>query len=63
MLDLMSPTAQLGRAENMARAVLDEAPTEAYAALLLGRTLQRKGNKHEGLRYVSMAESMGLTVR
>lgn len=56
-------TAQLGRAEKLARAILEEAPTEAYAALLLGRTLQRTGNKHEGLRYVSMAESMGQSVR
>ena len=36
-------SAQLGRAETVVRAVLVEHPDEAYANLVLGRTLQRQG--------------------
>ncbi|MDO9456193.1 hypothetical protein [Nocardioides sp.] len=42
-------SAQLGRAETAARAVLAESPTDAYAALLLARTLER-GSRHDGAR-------------
>jgi Flp pilus assembly protein TadD len=54
-------SAQLGRAEREARTVLEDQPTEAYAALLLGRTLQR-GQRHDEARtYLAMAEAMGLS--
>jgi Flp pilus assembly protein TadD len=54
-------SAQLRGAEREARAVLDQQPTEAYAALLLGRTLQR-GQRHDEARtYLAMAEAMGLS--
>ncbi|MPZ61342.1 MAG: hypothetical protein GEU93_08600 [Propionibacteriales bacterium] len=42
-------SAQLGRTEAAARRLLAEDPTDAYAALLLARTLQR-GSRHDEAR-------------
>ena len=52
-------SAQLGRAEVALTRVIDEAPTDAYAHLLLGRTLQRAGRHDEAARPLALAEIFG----
>ena len=52
-------SAQLGRAEATLRVIVDETPTEGYAHLLLGRTLQRRGRHEEARRWLSLAEILG----
>ena len=52
-------TAQLRRAEAAAREVLREAPDDAYAHLLLGRTLQRAGRHDEARGPLRLAELLG----
>jgi Flp pilus assembly protein TadD len=52
-------SAQLGRAEATLRVIVDEMPTEGYAHLLLGRTLQRRGRHEEARRWLSLAEILG----
>ncbi|MEZ0071349.1 tetratricopeptide repeat protein [Planotetraspora sp. GP83] len=47
-------SAQLGRAEAELRRVLEQDPAEAYAHLLLGRTLQRQNRGSEALPHVRM---------
>ncbi|WP_202878814.1 tetratricopeptide repeat protein [Ornithinimicrobium ciconiae] len=54
-------SAQLGRAEEVLEAVVDRWPSEAYAHLLLARTLQRAGRADEGRQHLKIAEAMGLT--
>ncbi|WP_109473351.1 tetratricopeptide repeat protein [Ornithinimicrobium cavernae] len=54
-------SAQLGRAEEVLTAVVGRWPTEAYAHLLLARTLQRSGRAEEGKQHLLLAEAMGLT--
>lgn len=54
-------SAQLVRAEETLRAVLERWPAEAYAHLMLARTLQRQGQAEEGRPHLRMAEAMGLT--
>lgn len=51
--------AMLHRAEEAARAVLAEDPTEAYAALLLARTLQRLSRPDEAARAMALATALG----
>lgn len=52
-------SAQLRHAEEAARALLEDHPTEAYAALLLARTLQR-GSRHEEARQaLNLAAALG----
>ena len=53
-------SAQLANAEREARAVLDVAPTEGYAALLLGRTLQRQSRHAEARNFLEMARIWGV---
>lgn len=53
-------SAQLGRAEQALRAMIDDDPTDAYAVLLLGRTLQRAGQHDEARGLLARAEAMGL---
>ena len=53
-------SAQLQRAEEQARAVLAAAPANAYAHLLLGRTLQRLGRHPEATGPLRLAAAMGL---
>lgn len=53
-------SAQLKGAEREARAVLAAAPTEGYAALLLGRTLQRQSRHTEARNYLEMARVWGV---
>jgi hypothetical protein len=51
-------SAQLGRAEAELRTVLGQDPTEAYALLLLGRTLQRQSKRTEAAPYLRLAAAM-----
>lgn len=53
-------SAQLANAEREARAVLAVAPTEGYAALLLGRTLQRQSRHAEARNFLEMAKIWGV---
>jgi Flp pilus assembly protein TadD len=48
-------SAQLGRAEAALARVIEEAPTDAYAHLFLGRTLQRAGRHDEAARPLPLA--------
>ncbi len=52
-------SAQFRRAEAVLRPLVDESPTEAYAHLLLGRTLQRAGRHDEAARPLALAEMLG----
>ena len=52
-------SAQLARAEAVLRPLLDESPTEAYAHLLLGRTLQRAGRHDDAARPLALAQVLG----
>jgi Flp pilus assembly protein TadD len=52
-------SAQLGRAETAARAVLSESPTDAYAALLLARTLERGSRHDEAREAMRVAAALG----
>lgn len=54
-------SAQLSRAEILLRDIIDRWPTDAYAHLVLARTLQRLGRAEEGRQYLLIAEAMGLT--
>lgn len=54
-------SAQLRRAEEALRDVVERWPSEAYAHLMLARTLQRAGRAEEGKQHLKMAEAMGLT--
>ncbi len=52
-------TAQLGRAERAARDVIAESPQDAYAHLLLGRSLQRAGRPEEARGPLRLAQLLG----
>ncbi|WP_377639059.1 tetratricopeptide repeat protein [Oryzobacter terrae] len=52
-------SAQLNRAERVTRAILADHPDEAYANLVLGRTLQRQGRHAEAKPHLAMAELLG----
>jgi Flp pilus assembly protein TadD len=52
-------SAQLGRAEATLLRVIEEAPTDGYAHLLLGRTLQRAGRHADAARPLALAEVLG----
>ncbi len=52
-------SAQLGRAEQASRAMLESDPTDVYAALLLARTLQRRGRHAEAATWLRMADALG----
>ncbi|KUH40040.1 MULTISPECIES: tetratricopeptide repeat protein [Streptomyces] len=54
-------SARLGRAEAELRALLDRDPADAYAHLLLGRTLERQGRAAEAGPYLRIAELWGVT--
>lgn len=51
-------SAQLRRAEAELRKVLEQNPAEAYAHLLLGRTLQRQSRQTEAAPYLRLAAAM-----
>lgn len=52
--------ARLGPAESLLREMLERWPSDAYAHLLLARTLQRAGRAQEGAPHLKIAEAMGL---
>lgn len=52
-------SAQLQRAEEASRQVIAEDPQDAYAHLLLGRTLQRAGRADEARGPLRLAELLG----
>ncbi|OLF14133.1 hypothetical protein BLA60_02945 [Actinophytocola xinjiangensis] len=52
-------SAQLGRAEEQLREIVERDPVEHYAHLMLGRTLQRRGRHDEAARWLRMAEAFG----
>lgn len=49
-------SAQLGRAEEQLREIIDRDPVEHYAHLLLGRTLQRQGRHDEAASWLRLAD-------
>jgi predicted Zn-dependent protease len=51
-------SAQLGRAEAELRTILQQDPAEAYAHLLLGRTLQRQSRHTEAAPHLRLASAM-----
>ena len=55
-------SAQLRRAEATARDLLADHPTDAYAALLLARTLERGSRHHEADAAFRVAEALGAPV-
>lgn len=52
-------SAQLAKAEAAARGVLESDPTDSYAALLLGRSLERQGRREEATQFLRLAELFG----
>ncbi|MFC1412520.1 tetratricopeptide repeat protein [Streptacidiphilus sp. N1-12] len=56
-------SAQLWRAEEQLRAVIERDPVEHYAHLMLGRTLQRQGRKEEAATWLRLAEAFEGTFR
>ena len=48
-------SAQLGRAEQQLREIIERHPGEHYAYLMLGRTLQRRGRPEEARPWLRMA--------
>lgn len=53
-------SAQLGRAERELVALLERWPDDAYAHLLMSRTLQRAGRPLEARPHLRLAEAMGV---
>lgn len=51
-------TAQLGRAEEQLRALVDRDPTDHYAHHVLGRTLERMNRPADALRHLRIAAAM-----
>ena len=52
-------SAQLGRAEKAARALIEADPTDVYAVLLLARTLQRRGRHADAGTWLRRLDAMG----
>ena len=48
-------TAQLNRAEEQLRAIIDQDPGEHYAYLMIGRTLERRGRHDEARPWLRMS--------
>ncbi len=55
-------SAQLGRAESVLVGILDREPNEAYARLLMGRTLQRQQRHDEARGHIALARALGQPV-
>jgi predicted Zn-dependent protease len=51
-------SAQLRRAEEQLRRIVDREPVEAYAQLLLGRTLQRQNRAEEAAAHLRLAGAL-----
>jgi len=56
-------SAQLGRAETVLRELVAARPDDAYARLLLGRTLQRQGRRTAAGGELRLAAAMGSEYR
>jgi Flp pilus assembly protein TadD len=56
-------SAQLARAESVLVSLLDRRPDEAYAHLLMGRTLQRQRRHDEARGHLALAQAMGQPLR
>ena len=54
-------SAQLRKAEAAARAALDDNPTDAYALVVLGRSLYRQGRYEDAEVYLKQAEAFGVS--
>lgn len=52
-------SAQLDKAEQAARDLIEADPTEVYAVLLLARTLQRRGRHPEASTWLRRLDAMG----
>jgi Flp pilus assembly protein TadD len=52
-------SAQLGRAEATLRGVVADEPTDGYAHLMLGRTLQRQGRHADARQHLTLAGLLG----
>lgn len=52
-------SAQLSKAEATARDLLERDPSDAYAALLLARTLERQSRPEEADQALRLAEALG----
>lgn len=52
-------SAQLSRAENLAREMLAERPEDGYVAVLLARSLERQGRDEEAAPYLERARVIG----
>ena len=51
-------SAQLGRAEDALRAIVERDPVEHYARLMLGRTLERQGRHDEAGPHLRIASAL-----
>jgi Flp pilus assembly protein TadD len=51
-------TAQLARAEDLFRAVVDRDPADHYAHAALGRTLSRRSRHHEAVVHLRLATAL-----
>ncbi|MEV6104361.1 tetratricopeptide repeat protein [Streptomyces sp. NPDC051940] len=51
-------SAQLRRAEEQLRELVDRDPVESYAHLMLARTLQRQGRDEEAARWQRLADAL-----
>lgn len=54
-------SAQLHRAEQQARALVEANPADGYAQLLLGRTLQRQSRHDEAAGPLKLAGALGVS--
>lgn len=54
-------SAQLGRAEQELRELVERTPSDGYAHLLLGRTLQRRSRHDEAAPHLRLAAALGHT--
>jgi Flp pilus assembly protein TadD len=54
-------SAQLGRAESELRELLERTPSDGYARLLLGRTLQRRSRHDDAAPHLRLAAALGVT--
>jgi Flp pilus assembly protein TadD len=54
-------SAQLGRAESELRELVERAPSDGYAHLLLGRTLQRRSRHDDAAPHLRLAGALGVT--
>jgi tetratricopeptide (TPR) repeat protein len=51
-------SARLGKAEEQARAILERCPVDAYARLILARSLQRQSRHEEAEPHLRLAAAM-----